>query len=110
LRNGETALIDAAFLERRQRLEFRQIAAANAARFVILDCTATPNELRRRVTARGRHGRDASEADLAVLEHQLRTHEPLDPAERRAAVRVDTARPNDYAKLAAKLGARLRSS
>jgi aminoglycoside phosphotransferase family enzyme/predicted kinase len=103
LRNGQTALIDAAFLERRERLEFRQVAAANAARFVILDCTATPNELRRRVTARGRQGRDASEADLAVLEHQLRTHEPLDGAERRAAVKVDTGRPIDYAKLAERL-------
>jgi aminoglycoside phosphotransferase family enzyme/predicted kinase len=103
LRNGQTALIDAAFLEYRERLEFRQVAAANAARFVILDCTAAPNELRRRVTARDRAGSDASEANLAVLEHQLRTHEPLDAAERRAVVRVDTGKPIDYAKLAARL-------
>jgi uncharacterized protein len=103
LRNGEIALIDATFLRRRERLELKQVAAANAARFVILDCAAPPSELRRRVAARGRARRDASEADVAVLEHQLRTHEPLDGMERRAAVTVDTSRPIDYAGLAARL-------
>jgi hypothetical protein len=103
LRNGDTALIDATFLQRRERLEFRQIAAANAARFVILECAASPAELRRRVAARERARRDASEANLAVLEHQLRTHDPLDRAERRATIRVDTERPIRYANLAARL-------
>ncbi len=103
LRNGETALIDAAFLKRSERLEFRQIAAANAARFAILDCTASPRELEARIRARASAGRDASEADLAVLEHQLRTEEPLDAAERRHAVRVDTEKSIDYSQLAARL-------
>jgi aminoglycoside phosphotransferase family enzyme/predicted kinase len=103
LRNGETAIIDAAFLARTERLEFRQVAAANAARFAILECAASPNELRRRVRARSRAGRDASEADLAVLEQQLKSAEPLDRAERRHAVTVDTERDIDYAELAARL-------
>ena len=103
LRNGQTALVDAAFLRRSERLAFRQVAAVNAARFLILDCTARPEELRRRVRARARAGRDASEADIAVLEHQLRTQEPLDGAERRATVTVDTEREIPYAQLAARL-------
>jgi aminoglycoside phosphotransferase family enzyme/predicted kinase len=103
LRNGENALIDATFLRRRERLDFRQIAAANAARFAILDCAASPAELRRRVRARARKGRDASEADLEVLEHQLSIVEPLDRAERRRAVTVDTERDIRYADLAARL-------
>ena len=103
LRNGENALIDAAFLLRAERLAFRQVAAANAARFAILDCTASPAELRRRIRARSRAGRDASEADLKVLEHQLATAEPLDPAERRHSVAVDTERDIHYADLAASL-------
>ncbi|HUQ51970.1 MAG TPA: AAA family ATPase, partial [Gammaproteobacteria bacterium] len=103
LRSGQTAVVDATFLRRSERLEFRQIAAANAARFVILDCAASPRELRRRVAARASAGRDASEADLAVLEHQLVTHEPLDGAERRAAVTVDTEQPIRYERLAARL-------
>jgi aminoglycoside phosphotransferase family enzyme/predicted kinase len=103
LRNGQTALIDATFLRRNERLEFRQIAAANAAPFAILDCRASPRELRRRIAARNRAGHDPSEADFAVLEDQLRRHEPLDRAERRAAVTVDTEGPIRYAKLAERL-------
>ena len=81
------------------------MAAANAARFVILDCTASPAELRRRVLKRARQGHDASEADLAVLEHQFASEEPLDRAERRHAVTVDTERGFHYADLAARLRA-----
>lgn len=103
LRNGQNALVDAAFLRRDQRLEFRQLAAANAARFAILDCVASPGELRRRILARAQRGRDASEADLAVLDQQLRTAEPLEGAERRDSVTVDTERGIRYAELAARL-------
>jgi aminoglycoside phosphotransferase family enzyme/predicted kinase len=103
LRNGENALIDAAFLRRSDRLDFRQVAAANGARFALLDCVASPAELRRRIRARARHGRDASEADLAVLDRQLWTADPLDRAERRHAVTVDTDRDIRYAEIAARL-------
>jgi aminoglycoside phosphotransferase family enzyme/predicted kinase len=103
LRNGHNALIDATFLQRSERLEFRQIAAMNAARFAILDCTASATELRRRISARERAGRDASEANFAVLEHQLSTHEPLDRAERRSTITVDTERPVMFDEIAARL-------
>jgi aminoglycoside phosphotransferase family enzyme/predicted kinase len=103
LRNGQNALIDATFLQRIERLDFRQIAAAHGARFAILVCAASPAELRRRVRARARKGRDASEAGLAVLEGQLSTVEPLDPEERRHAVTVDTEGDIRYASLAARL-------
>lgn len=105
LRNGHSAVIDAAFLKRAERLEFRQVAAFNRAHFAILECTAPPDELCRRVTERAKRGRDASEADVAVLEHQLKTHDPLDTAERRSAVSVDTSKPIDYQKVAARLRA-----
>ncbi len=106
LRSGQNAIVDATFLRRSERLELRQVAASNAARFVILDCTASRAELRRRVRKRARAGRDASEADLAVLEQQFATEEPLDRAERRDAVTVDTERGLRHAELAARLRAR----
>jgi aminoglycoside phosphotransferase family enzyme/predicted kinase len=105
LRDGHHAVIDAAFLRRAERLEFRQVAAANAAGFAILNCTAPVPELRRRVAARAQRARDASEADVTVLEQQLRSHDPLDAPERRSAVTVDTSRPIDFATLAARLRA-----
>ncbi len=103
LRHGFNAIVDATFLRRTERWEFRQVAAVNGARFAILDCTAPADELRRRIVARGQAGRDASEATLAVLEQQLAAHEPLDRAERRSAVHVDTQRPLHYAALVAGL-------
>ena len=103
LRNGQNALVDATFLRRAERLDFRQVAAVNGARFAILDCAAPPDELRRRIMARARKGRDASEADLGVLERQLVTAEPLDRAERRHVVAVDTKRSIRYADLASRL-------
>jgi len=100
LRHGFSAIVDATFLKRAERWEFRQVAAVNGARFAILDCTAPAAELKRRIVARDHTGGDASEATLAVLEHQLAARDPFDRAERRSALRVDTSRPIQYAKLA----------
>lgn len=106
LRRGESAIVDATFLRRADRRVFREVAAANGARFKILDCTASVAELERRIVARGATGRDASEATLAVLEAQLREHDPLDAAERRATIAVDTECAIPYARIAARLRAR----
>jgi len=106
LRHGFNAIVDATFLHRAEREQFRQIAAANAARFAILDFTAPADELRRRITARAATGRDASEATLAVLDRQQRDCEPLAHAERRATVHVDTSRPVSDAKLLAAIATR----
>ena len=106
LRHSFNAIVDATFLRRAERWELRQVAAFNGARFAILDCTAPAEELRRRIAARDTAGRDASEATFAVLEHQLATQDPLDRAERRSSIQVDTRRPIRYASLAAALARR----
>ncbi len=70
---GWPVIVDAAFLRRAEREEFRALAAARGAAFEILATDAPVEELRRRITAR--HD-DASEATLAVLERQLGWFEP----------------------------------
>jgi aminoglycoside phosphotransferase family enzyme/predicted kinase len=100
LRRGFDIIVDAAFLRRRERALFQQIAAANGARFAILECTASKRELRRRIEARAALGRDASEANLAVLDRQLIERDALAPWERRACVSVDTERGVRYDRLA----------
>ncbi len=72
-----SVVIDAAFLERWQRDLFRELAQQYGANFQILDIQADPDTLRKRVMQRTLDGRDASEADLRVLEHQLETAKPL---------------------------------
>lgn len=78
---GYTAIVDATFLKRAQRDLFRRWAAEHAVPFAILDFTADIATLKARLQARHDANRDASEADIGVLEHQLATQEPLQPDE-----------------------------
>jgi hypothetical protein len=89
---GWPVIVDASFLLRSQRDRFRALAAAAGAPFLLLDCHAAAGELRRRVAQREAAGNDASEATLAVLEHQLATVEPLAADERDSALSIDTQR------------------
>lgn len=70
-------IVDAAFLKRAERARFAALARAAGARFLIAACTAQAATLRARVAARAAEARDASEAGLAVLEHQFAIVEPL---------------------------------
>ncbi len=89
---GCVAIVDATFLRRWQRDSLRQLAAERHVPFVIVSCLAKDEELRRRLLQRAHAGRDASEATLAVLAHQLATQEPLQADELALAVIFDSAR------------------
>jgi aminoglycoside phosphotransferase family enzyme/predicted kinase len=95
LANDFNIVVDAAFLRRAERDRFRELAAEHAARFAILHCEAAPDLLRARVAARAAAGSDASEAGIAVLEHQLAHVEGLAPEEQAVTVAVDTGMPVD---------------
>ena len=79
---GWSVIVDAAFLERRRRETFRQLAADACAAFFIVAPSATHGELAARVRGRRAKGRDASEADLNVLARQLARVEALGDDER----------------------------
>ena len=88
--SGRTAIVDAAFLRRAEREEFRGLAAELEARFLIVWCRASEAALRRRVAQREAAGNDASEAGIEVLENQIATQEPLGADELAHAVPVDS--------------------
>ncbi len=90
LNSGWNVLIDATFIARWQRELFQQLAARCAVAFHILDFAVPEALLRQRVQARSVAGKDASEADITILELQLRTAEPLTPAEMRWMVAATT--------------------
>ncbi|NJN47202.1 MAG: AAA family ATPase [Candidatus Competibacteraceae bacterium] len=69
---GYPVLVDATFLQLAQRQAFRELADSRALPFVLLACTADPAILRDRVEQRKQRGEDAAEADVSVLEQQLR--------------------------------------
>jgi aminoglycoside phosphotransferase family enzyme/predicted kinase len=83
VRAGYPVIVDATFLQRQERLHFRRLAEQLGAPFRILPFTADEATLRSRVRERSRDGRDASDADEAVLARQLQTLEPLGEDERR---------------------------
>ncbi len=103
IRSGFPAIVDAAFLKPRERAAFRELARELGVPFAILDFTAPASLLRERVEQRRRHGHDASEADVAVLENQLRYGEALDGAERAEVIAVDTGRAIDVGKIIKRL-------
>lgn len=79
---GWSVLVDATFLRRAEREQFRQIAQTLGVPFTILAREAPVDTLRARILRRQARGKDASEATLAVLEQQLRILEPLGDDER----------------------------
>jgi uncharacterized protein len=83
-------IVDAAFLWRAEREAFRALAGELKLPFLIVSCRASKAVLRRRVTQREAERNDASEADVAVLENQIATEEPLGPEELAYAVPIDS--------------------
>lgn len=96
---GFPAIIDATCLLRMQRTCMKRFADMAGMPFVLIDVQAPESVLRERITHRNRNERDASEATLAVLEHQLSIEEPLSAEERKDAVTVDSSREVDVEAL-----------
>ena len=82
LRAGWSVVVDAAFLQRSDRAGFQALARELGVPYGILAPVAPPEVLRARIAARQALGRDASEATVDVLEHQMQRIEPLDAEER----------------------------
>jgi aminoglycoside phosphotransferase family enzyme/predicted kinase len=99
--SGYTAIVDATFLMRRQRAVLRELADTTGAPVALVHvCTPEPR-LRARIALRAAEGRDASEADLAVLDRQLATAEAITPDENIPVVTLDGRHALDAAGVAA---------
>lgn len=96
VRAGYPAIVDAAFLQRWQRQSMRSLAHELGVPFAIVDFAAPPGCLRARVASRHAKGIDASDANLAVLEHQLSSHQPLHPDEAEFVLSLDSSRPSEF--------------
>ena len=76
--SGYSVIIDAAFLNKRKRDQFRELAEKKNVEFVILSFSFPEEVLRQRISKRTG---DASDADLSVLETQLLNYQPLNKYE-----------------------------
>ncbi|QEG01762.1 Zeta toxin [Stieleria maiorica] len=86
LRSGYPVIVDATFLRQADRQTFRSLASREGATFGILDCRADEQTLRQRITDRIARDEDASDADLAVLDQQLASRQPLSQQEQNSVV------------------------
>lgn len=93
---GLPVLVDATCLKVAQRQPFLALAQQLGVPCRILALDAPVEVLRQRVQRRAEKGGDPSEADVAVLEGQLKAREPLTQEERACAVTVDTSQPVDW--------------
>ena len=95
---GGVAIVDGTFLKRWQRDLFRERAASLGIPFLVIDFAAADATLRARIAERAVRGADASEADLAVLDSQIRTREALGADELPGTVHYDADAPLDRAR------------
>jgi uncharacterized protein len=106
LQSGFSVIVDATFLDRVDRELFRNLAHRLDATFTIIACRAEAEVLSQRIRARAAAGERTSDADLAVLEVQLRDFQPFDASELLHVIPVDTREHNIVARTAAVLRAR----
>lgn len=92
LAGGFCAIADATFQRRADRALFSRLAADAGVQLMLVRCRAPTEVLRARILERARKGNDASEADLAVLAHQQRSFEAIDPGESLEVIDADTTR------------------
>jgi predicted kinase len=83
---GYPVIADATVLRRAQRDAMGHLALEMKLPFRILEFSEDEETMRMRIQEWRKQDSGASEADAAVLEHQLPTREPLGADERRAAV------------------------
>lgn len=96
---GYAVIVDATFLQHAQRDAFHHLATQLGVPFSILHFQAPLATLRHRVAQRSAHADDASEADLAVLQKQLATQEPLTADEQACTLAIDTSAPQALERL-----------
>jgi len=87
---GYPVIIDATFLKSVQRQQFNNTAREIGVPFIILHFHAPEALLRQWIIERNIKGGDPSEADISVLEHQIKTQEPLGDDELACAVTIDS--------------------
>ena len=103
---GYTVIVDAACLQPQQVARFRTLAESARTGFVILEFTAPADVLRQRIEQREQ---GVSDADRAVLEHQLSTWQALSGDDAGHCLRIDTTATLEIGDLLAQIGALTRS-
>lgn len=88
--SGYSVIVDACFLQRELRENFLQLANELHIPFIILDFYASEAVLRQRIITRSKDQSEPSEADLTVLDSQLKKYVALDENEKKYSIHINT--------------------
>ncbi len=100
---GYDVLVDATFISGARRACFWDLAERCRIQAAILALDAPVEVLRERILCRRAENKDASEADVQVLERQRLALEPLAPEERARALFIDTSGAQPLAEVLARI-------
>lgn len=103
LLGGFTTIVDATFSSREERGHFGELGKRLGVSVALVHCHAPLDVLRSRIAARERAGTDPSEANLSVLDWQLRHYEPLQPQEPFAVIEAGSDEPRALLRLKSQL-------
>lgn len=93
---GYSVIVDATFLNSSYIKQFKMVADKKQIPFLILEFGASEQTLRQRIINRKQ---GASDADLAVLEQQLKQRQDLSDSERKDVIEINTEEPVDFARV-----------
>jgi predicted kinase len=91
LAGGYTAIVDATFSRREDREVFHKLARRSGVTACLIHCHAPHDVLVSRVVGRDLQGKDASEADVAVLDWQKERWDLVETDEQWTVITVETA-------------------
>ena len=92
-------IVDACFIAKHQRDDFRAVAVQRGIPFIIVDCQADVEQLQQRLIKRSELGDDASEADVEVMKAQQLSREELTSDERMFTVVINTTESINFKSL-----------
>lgn len=107
IKSGYPVIIDAAFLDKKYRILFKELASILSIPFIILDFNAPKTNLIERIEDRKKQAIDASEADVSVLEYQIKHTMPLDETEKEHQIFIDTSTEVNYTELISRIRTKL---
>ena len=94
LTSGYSVVIDAAFLQLKQRELFSNLAQKHEVNFTILACDVDIDTIRQRLIQRNIENKDVSDADLDVLEYQIQHSDCLTDKELETTIKIDPENVN----------------
>jgi predicted kinase len=89
IEDGYSVIVDATFLQVKERQMFYQDFDKTGVPIIILDLQVERNELRERVRNRSNDQNNISDADVSVLDQQFLSLEPLKDTEKATILHID---------------------